>query len=76
MFLGLMAYLKPKARRGPEHGAPRGVLSYPRFSREEFGGTFLGLMPYPEPKGVREQQHGSKSVVVSRRMERCTEGPV
>jgi N-terminal domain of reverse transcriptase len=31
--------------------APRGALSYPRFSREEFEGRFLGLMPYPEPKG-------------------------
>jgi hypothetical protein len=31
--------------------APRGALSYLRFSREEFEGRFLGLMPYPEPKG-------------------------
>jgi hypothetical protein len=66
-----------RARPGDKwHGAPRGVLSYPRFSREEFGGTFLGLMPYPEPKGIREQQHGSKPAVVSRRMGRCAEGPV
>lgn len=76
MFLGLMPYLAPKGYREQQHGAPRGVLSYPRRSREEFGGTFLGLMPYPESKDIREQQHGSKSVVVSRRMERCTEGPV
>jgi len=34
---------------------------------------FLDPMSYPEPKGIREQQHDSKSVVVSRRMERCTE---
>jgi len=32
-------------------------------------------MPYLESKDVRGQQHGSKSVVVSRRMERCAEGP-
>lgn len=31
--------------------APRGALSYPRFSREEFEGRFLGLMPYPKLKG-------------------------
>jgi hypothetical protein len=31
--------------------APRGALSYPRFSREEFEGRFLGLMPYLELKG-------------------------
>jgi hypothetical protein len=74
--LGRLTYPEVKARWGPEHGAPRGVLSYPRCSREEFGGTFLGLMPYLESKDVREQQHGSKSVVVSRRMERCAEGPV
>jgi hypothetical protein len=36
---------------------------------------FLGLIPYPELKDVREQQHGSKSVVVSRRRDRCAEGP-
>ena len=55
--------------------APRGALSYPQPSWEEFGGTFLGLMPYPESKDKWEQQHGRKSVVVSRRRERCTEGP-
>ena len=26
--------------------APRGALSYPRFSREELGRRFLGLMAY------------------------------
>ena len=31
--------------------APRGALSYPRLSREEFEGSFLGLMPYLELKG-------------------------
>ena len=31
--------------------APRGALSYPRLSREEFEGRFLGLMPYLELKG-------------------------
>jgi hypothetical protein len=31
--------------------APRGVLSYPRCSREKLGGRFLGLMAYLDPKG-------------------------
>jgi hypothetical protein len=31
--------------------APRGALSYPRCSREKFGGRFLGLMAYLDPKG-------------------------
>src|SRR5713101_8266397 len=31
-------------------GAPRGVLSYPRRSREELGGEFLGLMAYLDSK--------------------------
>ena len=31
--------------------APRGALSYPRLSREEFEGRFLGPMPYLELKG-------------------------
>ena len=30
--------------------APRGALSYPRLSREEFGGRFLGLMANPASK--------------------------
>jgi hypothetical protein len=29
-----------------ELSAPRGALSYPRCSREEFGRRFLGLMAY------------------------------
>jgi Rhodopirellula transposase DDE domain len=31
--------------------APRGALSYSRFSWEEFGGRFLGLMAYLGLKG-------------------------
>ncbi len=31
--------------------APRGVPSYPWFSREELEGRFLGLMPNLVPKG-------------------------
>jgi hypothetical protein len=30
--------------------APRGALSYPRYSREELEGRFLGLMAYLDPK--------------------------
>jgi hypothetical protein len=41
----------PKARNLQKMTAPRGALSYPRLSREEFEGRFLGLMPYLELKG-------------------------
>jgi transposase len=33
-----------KQRTDSTHAAPRGALSYPRFSREKLGGMFLGLM--------------------------------
>ena len=36
----------PRVRNLQELTAPRGALSYPRLSREEFEGRFLGLMPY------------------------------
>jgi hypothetical protein len=39
-----------KVRNLQKLTAPRGALSYPRFSREELEGRFLGLMPYLEPK--------------------------
>ena len=41
----------PKVRNLQKLSAPRGALSYPRLSREEFEGRFLGLMPYLELKG-------------------------
>jgi N-terminal domain of reverse transcriptase len=41
----------PKVRSLQKMTAPRGALSYPRLSREEFEGRFLGLMPYLELKG-------------------------
>jgi hypothetical protein len=41
----------PKVRNLQKLTAPRGALSYPRLSREEFEGRFLGLMPYLELKG-------------------------
>ena len=41
----------PKVRNLQKMTAPRGALSYPRLSREEFEGRFLGLMPYLELKG-------------------------
>src|SRR6266511_3247374 len=50
--------------------APRGVPSYPRFSREELEGRFLGLMPYLGPKDSGGQSHGRKATVVFRRMKR------
>jgi N-terminal domain of reverse transcriptase len=44
----------PRVRNLQKLTAPRGALSYPRFSREEFEGRFLGLMPYLELKRGRE----------------------
>jgi N-terminal domain of reverse transcriptase len=41
----------PRVRNLQKLTAPRGALSYPRLSREEFEGRFLGLMPYLELKG-------------------------
>ena len=40
----------PKVRNLQKLTAPRGALSYPRLSREEFEGRFLGLMPYLDLK--------------------------
>ena len=40
----------PRVRNLQKLTAPRGALSYPRFSREEFEGRFLGLMPYLDLK--------------------------
>jgi len=40
----------PRVRNLQKLTAPRGALSYPRLSREEFEGRFLGLMPYLELK--------------------------
>ena len=39
-----------KVRSLQKMTAPRGALSYPRFSREELEGRFLGLMAYLDPK--------------------------
>jgi N-terminal domain of reverse transcriptase len=39
-----------KVRNLQKLTAPRGVLSYPRRSREELEGRFLGLMAYLDPK--------------------------
>ncbi len=41
----------PKVRNLQKLSAPRGALSYPRLSREDFEGRFLDLMPYLELKG-------------------------
>ncbi len=37
-------------RTDSTHAAPRGALSYPRFSREKLGGMFLGPMTYLDLK--------------------------
>jgi hypothetical protein len=39
-----------KVRNLQKLTAPRGALSYPRYSREELEGRFLGLMAYLDPK--------------------------
>jgi len=48
-----LGLVKPggKQRTDSTHAAPRGALSYPRFSREKLGGMFLGLMANLDPKG-------------------------
>ena len=39
-----------RQRTDSTHAAPRGALSYPRFSREKLGGMFLGPMTYLDLK--------------------------
>src|SRR5215831_4494185 len=51
IFKAVQAGDWPLARNVQKLAAPRGALSYPRLSREEFEGRFLGLMPYLELKG-------------------------
>ena len=51
IFKAVQAGDWPLARNLQKLAAPRGALSYPRLSREEFEGRFLGLMPYLELKG-------------------------
>jgi hypothetical protein len=51
IFSGAGAGLDLKGPNLQKLTAPRGALSYPRLSREEFEGRFLGLMPYLELKG-------------------------
>ena len=41
-------------------GAPRGVLLYPRLSREELGGMFLGPMANRDLKGERDNRMPGK----------------
>jgi hypothetical protein len=50
IFMASKAGDLKKVRNLQKLTAPRGALSYPRFSREELEGRFLGLMPYLEPK--------------------------
>src|SRR6266566_7525146 len=65
----------PTARNLQKLTAPRGALSYPRPSREEFEGRFLGLMPYLELKGEGNRSMAEKLMTVSRRKERRIRGP-
>jgi hypothetical protein len=50
---GVIATLRrrPPTSTTTRFSAPRGALSYPRFSWEELGGAFLGLMAYLDLKG-------------------------
>jgi transposase len=49
-----------KQRTDSTHAAPRGALSYPRFSREKLGGTFLGLMTYLDLKSEGKRSMSGK----------------
>ncbi|WP_207757665.1 transposase [Nonomuraea cypriaca] len=49
-----------KQRTDSTHAAPRGALSYPRFSREKLGGMFLGLMTYLNLKGEGNRSMSGK----------------
>ncbi len=51
IFKAAQAQDWPRVRNLQKLTAPRGALSYPRFSREELEGRFLGLMAYLDPKG-------------------------
>ena len=42
------------------HTAPRGALSYPRFSREKLGGMFLGLMAHLDLKSEGNRSMSGK----------------
>jgi transposase len=54
--------LKPggKARTDSTHAAPRGALSYPRFSREKLGGRFLGPMTHLDLKSEGKRSMSGK----------------
>jgi transposase len=49
-----------KQRTDSTHAAPRGALSYPRFSREKLGGRFLGLMTYLDLKSEGKRSMSGK----------------
>ena len=75
IFKAVQAGDWPLARNVQKLTAPRGALSYPRLSREEFEGRFLGLMPYLELKGEGNRSMAEKLMAVSRRKERRIRGP-
>jgi transposase len=54
--------IKPrgKQRTDSTHAAPRGALSYPRFSREKLGGMFLGPMTYLDLKSEGNRSMSGK----------------
>jgi len=49
-----------KQRTDSTHTAPRGALSYPRFSREKLGGMFLGLMAHLDLKSEGNRSMSGK----------------
>jgi hypothetical protein len=51
IFKATQAADHKRVRNLQKLSAPRGALSYARFSRDELEGRFLGLMAYLDPKG-------------------------
>jgi hypothetical protein len=49
-----------KQRTDSTHAAPRGALSYPRFSREKLGGRFLGPMTHLDLKSEGKRSMSGK----------------
>ena len=56
-------------------GAPRGALSYPRYSRERLEEVSLGLMTYPDAERRWGPQHVRKLATVSRYGSGVSGGP-
>ena len=60
IFTASQAGDSKRVRNLQKVAAPRGALSYARFSREELEGRFLGLMAYLDPKGEGDNSMSGK----------------